>query len=160
MATFSIESNGRLERTALYYNGEQIAGARELFLNLDEEGTFDAVLQYKGKDDNTYSKQVFVDFLEQLETMPPAFSEEEAQQLQLLTVESNGEIQDTIVTINEQPLDGITSLLIHIKAPVKKNNSSFLGSLFSKETVEERGEFKAEITFRNEDGTLSVEPVF
>jgi len=46
MATFSIVSNGRIERTFVFFNGEQIAGVKEIFLNINEDGNFDAIIQY------------------------------------------------------------------------------------------------------------------
>ena len=159
MPKFAIESNGRIEKTAVYYNGEQIAGVKEVFLNLGEDGTFDAVLQYMGSDGVVHAKQIFVDHLDALKTMSPSFTEEEAQQLQLLCVESSGEIENSVVTINDQPLDGITSLIVHIKAP-EKQESGGLRSLFSSKKIPEYTDFKAEMTFRNEDGSLSTENVF
>lgn len=161
MPQLSIESNGRIEKTALYFNGEQLSGVKEVFLNLNEDGTFDAVIQYEGSDGAVYSKQLFSDHLENIKTMPPAFTEDESQQMQQLSVESSGDIENTFVSVNEQQVEGINSLLVHIKAP-KKNNSAGLRSLFgSKESdVAERGEFKAEITFRDADGSLSTEQVF
>ncbi len=159
MPKFAIESNGRIEKTAIYYNGDQLSGVREIFLNMGEDGTFDAVIQYQGTDDQLHSKQIFVDYLENVKTMSPSFTEEEAQQLQLLSVESSGEIENTVVTINDQPLDGITSLLLHIKAPVK-NDSGGLRSLFEAKKIPEYTDFKAEMTFRNEDGSLSTENIF
>lgn len=63
MATFGIESNGRLENTAVYYNGEQLAGLRQVLLNLAEDGTFDAVISYRGEDGRLYTKNPFTDYL-------------------------------------------------------------------------------------------------
>ena len=45
MVSISIESNGRLERTAIYYNGEQISKVKELLINIDEDGTFDSIIK-------------------------------------------------------------------------------------------------------------------
>jgi len=160
MNSFSIESNGRIEKTALYLNGEQIAGVREVFLNLDESGSFDAILQYQGSDDKVYSKHIFNDHLENIKTRPAAFTEYESQQLQLLTVESTGDIEGTTVLVNDQPLEGITSLLVHIKSP-QKGDGGGLASLFTtKKAIPDHEEFKAEITFRNEDDSLSTEQIF
>ncbi len=159
MPKFAVESNGRIEKTAIYYNGEQLAGVKELFLNLTEDGTFDAVLQYQGTDGALHSKQIFTDHFDNVKTMRPSFTEEEAQQLQLLSVESSGEIDSTEVTVNNQPLDGITSLIVHIKAP-EKLDSGGLRNIFSSKKIPEYTDFKAEITFRNEDGSLSTENVF
>ena len=159
MPKFAIESNGRIEKTAVYYNGEQVAGVKEVFLNLGEDGTFDAVVQYLGSDGTLHAKQIFVDHMDALKTMSASFTEEEAQQLQLLCVESSGEIENSVVTINDQPLDGITSLIVHIKAPEKLDGGG-LRSLFSTKKIPEYTDFKAEMTFRNEDGSLSTENVF
>lgn len=159
MPKFAVESNGRIEKTAIYYNGEQMAGVKEVFLNMSEDGTFDAVIQYMGSDGTLHAKQIFTDHMDSLKTMSPSFTEEEAQQLQLLVVESGGEIDSTVVTVNDQPLDGITSLIVHIKAP-EKLESGGLKSLFSSKKIPEYTDFKAEMTFRNEDGSLSTENVF
>src|SRR5688572_23098944 len=99
MPSFSIESNGRLEATTIYYNGEQLGGVREVFLNLDEDGTFDAILQYVGSDGETYTKQIFNDHLENLTVTDPGLTEDEARARRLLTVESSGDIEDTIVLL-------------------------------------------------------------
>lgn len=160
MTSFSIESNGRIEKTALYLNGEQLAGVREVFLNMDEDGTFDAIIQYQGADERLYSKHIFLDHLENLKTREAAFTEYESQQLQLLTLESSGDIEGTTILVNDQPLEGITSLLVHIKSP-QKESSGGLASLFTtKKAIPDHEEFKAEITFRNEDNTLSTEQIF
>lgn len=161
VATFSVESNGRIEKTVCYFNGEQIGGIKEVFLNLEEDGTFDAVIQYTGRDGTLYNKQIFNEHLVYVQTEEPSFTEEEAAELRLLTVESNGDIENTNVFVNNEPLDGITSLFLHIKAPIAGENSSFFGSLFGKKSGDSApAEFKAEITFRNEDDTLTTEPIF
>lgn len=145
MAEFSIESNGRIEMTAVYYNGEQLAGVREVMLNLDENGTFDGVVRYLGSDGDEHSKQIFSEYLENSQTREPAFTEEEARSLRLLTVESDGDIENTHVWIDQQEQFGIVSLFIHIKAP---------------SGTSEPPEFRAEVTYRNDDGTHSTEGVF
>lgn len=139
MAEFSIESNGRIEKTAIYYNGEQLRGVQEIVLNLDENGAFDAVLQYMGSDKTVHTKQVFTDYLDDVQTMEASFSEEEAQSLRLLSVHSDGAIEGSSVFINNEEQNGIVRLYVHIKI---------------------NEEFKAEITFREEDGTLTTEGVF
>jgi hypothetical protein len=158
MATFSIESNGLLESTAVYFNGEQISGVKEIFLNLDEEGTFDAIIQYTGTDNVQYTKQIFTDYLENLKTVEPSFTEEEAAQLQLFTVESDGGIDSAVVLLNEEQLEGVVSVLIHIKTGGQ--NKGGIRSLFSKPQIPEHDEFKAEITYRNADDTLETENIF
>lgn len=157
MATFSIESNGRLEKTAVYYNGQQLGGIREILLNLDEEGTFDAVLQYEGADKALYTKQIFSDYLNNVKIVEPTFTEEDASELVLLTIESDGELDNTAVMINDEIQEGIVNLFIHIKA-VK--NKSDVRSLFKSNSNIETSVFKAEITYRNEDNTLDTEVIF
>ncbi|MFN8358471.1 MAG: hypothetical protein U0264_01025 [Candidatus Kapaibacterium sp.] len=159
MRSFSIESNGRLENTAIYYNGEQLGGIKEIFLNLEEDGTFDAVLRYEGTDKNMYTKQIFHDYFENIKIRPASYSEEEAQNLQLLTIESDGDIENTIVYRNDQPLDGLISLLVHIKNGTAKDGG--IKALFSRAPVStEPVTFRAELTFRNDDDSTEVEGVF
>jgi hypothetical protein len=158
MATFGIESNGRLEKTALYYNGEQIGGVKEIFLNLDEDGTFDSIIQYEGKDKQHYTKNIFRDYLTNIKVSEPSFTEEEAAELQLLEIESDGDIENTMVFLNEENLEGIVNVLIHIKSTQEPNS---LHKFFAgKKYVPDHIEFKAEITFRNEDDSLETEEVF
>lgn len=64
MAEFSIEGNGRLERTAVYFNGQQLDGVREVFINISEDGEFDVLLMYVGSDGQSYTKNVFTDYLD------------------------------------------------------------------------------------------------
>jgi hypothetical protein len=158
MATFGIESNGRLEKTAVYFNGEQLGGVKEIFLNLDETGTFDAIIQYEGTDKNLYTKQLFLDYLDNVKITDPSFTEEDAADLQLLEVESNGDINNTTVNFNRETLSGIVSIFVHIKAPQVKHG---IRSYFeNKSNIPDTVEFKAEITFRNEDDTLTTEAVY
>lgn len=158
MATLGIESNGRLEKTAVYYNGEQIGGVKELYLNLDEMGSFDAIIQYEGTDKNTYTKQIFVDHLTNVQTRAPSFTEEDARDLQLLTVESDGDIESTSVFINDDMEDGIVSLFVHIKAGTSPGGIKSMFSL--KKELPEHPEFKAEITFRYDDDEVETENIF
>ena len=157
MATFGIESNGRIENTAVYFNGQQIGGVKEIFINIDEDGTFDSVLQYEGIDKKIYSKDIFNDFLENIRTTEPSFTEEESENLQNLTIESNGELENTEVFLNGEFAEGIVSMLIHIKGVESKTG---LRAMFSKSSIPDHAEFKAEITFRNDDDTIDVEDIF
>ena len=157
MPTFSIESNGLLEKTAIYYNGEQLGGIKEVFLNLDEEGTFDAFIQYEGTDKSLYTKQIFTDYFENIKVVEPTFTEEEAEELQLLTIESDGEISNSVLMFNNEELEGVVSLEVHIKGT---NKVSGLKSLFKQNDLSDKPVFKAEITFRNEDESLETESVF
>ena len=159
MPEFSIESNGLLQKTAVYYNGDQLKEVKEIFLNLDEQGSFDAIIQYEGGDEQIYTKNIFVDYLEQVQTTPPLFTEEEARSLTLLAVSSDGDIESTTVAINDVEQVGIVSLYVHIKAPTEVE-----GGLFrffdGKKDIPERPEFKAEIVFREDDGRLTTEGLF
>lgn len=160
MPTFSIESNGRIEQTAVYYNGQQIKGIKEVFLNLDEEGTFDSVIQYEGSDKEIHTKHIFEERLTNVVFTEPSFSQEdiEEMQLQLLTVESQGDIETCEVFHNDEPLDGIVNIYVHIK-PAK--TKTFMEKVLkSKNSLPETESFKAEITFRNEDDSLETEEIF
>lgn len=157
MATLAIESNGRLEKTAVYFNGEQIAGIKELFLNLDEEGTFDAIIQYEGTNKQIYTKSIFTDYLDNIKVTEPTFTEEEARALQLIAIDSEGFIDDTYVYLNDEQQDGIVSVLIHIKGA---ETTSGLRKLLNKSNIPDTVEFKAEITYRNEDDSIETERIF
>ncbi|MFH1050026.1 MAG: hypothetical protein V1779_03735 [bacterium] len=157
MPAFSIESNGRLEKTAVYYNGEQLGGIKEILINIDEEGTFDAFIQYEGSDKNLYTKQIFTDYFDNVKVVEPTFTEEEAEELQLLTINSDGKIENSILLLNDEEQDGVVSLEIHIKGT---NKVSGLKSLFIQNDLSDKPVFKAEITFRNEDDSIETENVF
>lgn len=158
MAGIGIESNGRIEKTAVYYNGECLKGIKELFINLDEEGTYDGIIQYEGIDKNIHTKNIFSDYMTNLQIADPPFTEEEALNLQLVEIESGGEIESTMVYQNEEPLEGIVSLFIHIKGTENKNS---LRNLFSsRKNIPDEVQFKAQITFRNEDGSIETEDIF
>ncbi len=159
MATLGIESNGRLEKTAVYLNGDRVRGVKEIFLNMDEDGTFDAVIQYEGYDKSIYTKQLFSEPLQDIITAEPAFTEEEAQFLNLLEIESNGDIEETFVYKNGEILDGVIHLLLHIKSGQTEKGG--LKSLFSsKKQNSNQAEFKAQVTFRNEDNSTETEDIF
>ncbi|MGQ9819731.1 MAG: hypothetical protein ACUVQ1_07400 [Candidatus Kapaibacteriales bacterium] len=158
MPTLAIESNGTIEMTAVYYNGNQLAGIRELFLNLDEDGTFDALIVYKDKFGQEYVKHPFNDYLDNIEFKEPTFTEEEAKNLHLLEIESDGNIQNTLVYYDHQPLDGLVNLFLHIKAPIVKK--SLISSLLGKGKYTENVEFKATFTFRYEGGQIQSEDIF
>ena len=160
MPSLSIESNGRLENTAIYINGMQIGGVKEILLSLDEDGTFDAVIQYLGTDKEVYTKQLFRDTLSNLKTVPPSYTEAEAErlQLQLLTIESEGGIETTDVLINDEYEEGIVNIFLHIKSATQ--NKKGISSVFGKKEQIETETFKAQITYRNEDETLETEEIF
>ncbi|MBC8144566.1 MAG: hypothetical protein H7X80_03205 [bacterium] len=161
MPSFSIESNGRLETTTIYFNGEQLGGVREVFLNLDEDGTFDAILQYVGSNGETFTKQIFNDHLESLVVTEPSLTEDEARARRLLTVDSSGDIEDTMVLLDEEPLDGMTNLMVHIKGKANTGSEKGIRSLFkTTNEVSESPEFRAEATYRNDDESLSTERIF
>lgn len=157
MATFSIESNGHLEKTAVYLNGQQLGGIQEVMLNVDEEGVFDAVIQYEGTDKQVYTKQIFWEQLTNIRLTEPSFTEDEAKELRLLTIESDGRVENTAVFINEEQQNGIVNLFVHIKAV--KNKQDFR-SLFKSNKQIENSVFRADITYRNEDESIETEEIF
>jgi hypothetical protein len=161
MRAVTVESNGRLEKTAVYVGGEQLAGIRELLIHLDEDGTFDAYLEYEGSDGVVRNKEVFGEYLEGLRTRPPAFSEEEARSLRRLTIESDGTIGNTIVAVDDEVLDGLIRLFVHLKGRGAGAAPSGLARFFgSKEPAPAANAFRAEATFRYEDGSERTEEVF
>ncbi|MEJ5286791.1 MAG: hypothetical protein CH6_1665 [Candidatus Kapaibacterium sp.] len=158
MAVLSIESNGTIELTAVYYNGQQVGGLKELFLNLSEDGTFDSVIVYTGTDGLEYLKNPFTDYLDNIVYREPAFTEEEAQQLHLLTIESDGDIENTLVYYDNEMLDGLVNLFVHIKSPSRGQSS--ITSLFKKEKPVEGAIFKATFTFRYPGDIIKTEEIF
>lgn len=158
MRELSIESNGSLEKTAVYINGEQIGGIHQMMVHISENGDFDTIIVYEGTDKQMYTKNIFADYLDNLKKVPPTFTEEEAEFLRLLTVTSDGNIENTMVYINEEEQVGITDLLVQIQrgTPVQKSFTS----MFKKQEIGERPVFRAEVQYRNEDDSLSTEPVF
>lgn len=160
MREFSIESNGSLEKTALYFNGEQIGGVRQLMLHISENGDFDTIIVYEGTDKNIYTKNIFTDYLDNLKKMPPSFDDEEAQYLRLLSIQSDGNLENTMVYINEEPQEGIVDLLVHIERGAPVQSGGF--SLFKKNSGPSTtgSVFRAEIQYRNMDDTLSTESIF
>ena len=112
MAVLSIEGNGLLEKTAVYYNGSQISGIKEIFVNLDEDGTFDALIQYEGTDKELYTKQVFEDYLNNIKIVSPSFTEEESKMMQLFTIDSDGSISGTTLFLNELTAFGMCFKII------------------------------------------------
>lgn len=158
MAVLSIESNGTIELTAVYYNGQQVGGLSELFLNLSEDGTFDAVIAYTGTDGREYLKNPFTDYLDNIVYREPAFTEEEASQLHTLTIESDGDIENTSVYYDDEMLDGLVNLFLHIKSPRKGKSS--IASLLKKEKPSESAIFKATFTFRYPGDVIKTEEIF
>jgi len=159
MPELSIESNGRLEKTAVYYNGEQIRGIKEILLNLDENGTFDAVIQYEGLDKNIYTKNIFLEELANIRFTSPAFTEEESKHLNLLQLTSNGDIADTSVGFNGSMLDGLVSLFLHIRSPNAPKEG--IMKIFSDDDEEYKAAaFKSEFVFRNQDDSITRESIF
>lgn len=160
MRTFSIESNGRIEKTALYLNGEQLSGVNEVFIHIDEDGTFDAVIEYVGSDGQARTKQLFTDYLDKMKVTPPVFTEEEARYLQLLTIESNGDVSETLLYYNDVPLEGVVDILLHIRKGASNTSSLFTSLIKGKKTLPDDEAFRAEMMFRNENDTLELETLF
>ncbi len=161
MAEFSIESNGSLEKTAIYYNGEQLAGVRQLVLHISEEGDFDTILVYEGTDKNIYTKNIFADYLDNIKKVPPTFTEEESQSLRYLSVQSDGTLENTFVLIDDEPQDGIVDLLVQIERATPTQKTGF--ALFGKKDEVSSGTgsvFRAEVQYRNQDDSLSTENIF
>jgi hypothetical protein len=158
MREFSIESNGSLEKTALYINGEQIGGIHQLMLHISEDGDFDTIIAYEGSDKQMYTKNLFADYLDNIKKVPPTFSEEDAQYLRLLTVTSDGNLENTMVYINEEPQEGIVDLLVQIQRGSAPQRS--ITTMFKKQVPGETPTFRAEIQYRNQDDSLSTELIF
>jgi hypothetical protein len=159
MRELSIESNGSLEKTAVYMNGEQLGGIHQMMLHISEDGDFDTILVYEGTDKQMYTKNMFSDYLDNIKKVPPTFSEEEAQFLRLLTVTSDGSLESTMVYINEEPQDGIVDLLVQIQRGTPAQRGG-ITTMFKKQESVDRPLFRAEIQYRNEDDTVSTESVF
>mgnify|MGYP000019282220 CR=1 FL=1 len=159
MRELSIESNGSLEKTAVYINGEQIGGIHQMMLHINEDGDFDTIFVYEGTDKQMYTKNLFADYLDNIKKVPPTFTEEEAEFLRLLTVTSDGDLNNTLVYINEEPQDGIVDLLVQIQrgSPAQRGG---ITSMFKKAEPGESPVFRAEIQYRNEDNSISTESVF
>jgi hypothetical protein len=160
MPQFSIEGNGRLERTAIYYNGQQLDKVREVFIHISEDGDFDALIMYVGTDGQHYTKNIFTDYLDNVCTEPPGFTEEEAASLQMLTVDSDGSLESTLLARNDEEQDGVVRLYVHIKAPTVEEGRGLRSWFGGKKNIPERAEFAAEITYREIDGSLTTEGVF
>ncbi len=160
MAEFSIEGNGRIERTAIYFNGQQLDGVREVFVNISEDGEFDVLLMYIGIDGQPYTKNVFTDYLDNVKTEPAGFTDEEAQTLNLLTIVSDGSLDSTVVARNNEEQFGVVRLYVHIKAPSVQDGKGLRSWFGGAKSIPERAEFVAEITYREDDGQLTTEGVF
>lgn len=156
MAELSIESNGTIELTAVYYNGKQLGGLSEIFLNLSEDGTFDAVVSYSGTDGKEYIKNPFTDYLDNVQYREPSFTEEEAKQLHLLTIVSDGEIDNTMVYFDNEVVDGLVNLFVHIKSPKRAKTLIFSAA----KKLVESAIFKATFTFRYEGDIIRTEEIF
>lgn len=159
MPVFEIESNGMIEDTLIHINGRQISGLKEIFVNIDEDGTFDSLIKYTGSDGKLYTKNIFSDFLDNLQLSAPTLTVEEAQNLRPLTIDSDGSLENTIVAIDDYEQDGVVSLFVHIVAPSGIKKPGF--TLFKKEESDySPGNFVAEITYRNTDNSVETEKIF
>lgn len=160
MPELSIEGNGRLERTAIYYNGQQLDKVREIFIHISEDGDFDALIMYVGSDGQHYTKNLFTDYLDGVQTEPPGFTSEEASSLQMLTIDSDGTLESTLLLRNNEEQDGVVRLYVHIKAPTVEEGRGLRSWFGGSKNIPERAEFAAEITYREIDGSLTTEGVF
>lgn len=159
MVSISIVSNGRLEKTAIYINGEQITGLREIFISINEEGEFNSAIKYNSSNNNELVKNIFTDELPLIQVSEPSFTEEELMALQTITIESDGDLENTFVYWNEEEQEGIVSLFVHIKAPTKEKKPG-LGGMFGKTSTLPDAVCDAEITFREFDNSITVEKIF
>ena len=160
MVEFSIESNGLLKKTAIYYNGQTIQGIKEIYMNISEDGDFDAILKYMGDDELEYSKHIFEDSLTSIKLGDPVFTEAEAEDLTLLTIKSDGNLENTEVLIDDEFEDGIVELFLHIKT-AQREEQGFFDKLMKKEEKKiDNSEFRAEITYRNDDDSIETERIF
>jgi hypothetical protein len=125
---------------------------------LNEDGTFNSIIKYVGIDSKEYIRNIFEDELSLLQVTEPSFTDEELAALQVITVESDGDVSDTYIYWNDEEQGGIVSVFIHIKAPTKEKKSII--NLFGKDKVYADSVCSAEITFREEDDTLTIEKVF
>ena len=160
MRTISIESNGRIEKTAVYLNGEQIAGIKELLLSIDEEGIFNAIISFTTSSGTVLTKQLFTDDLSQLQRRGAAFSEDEAMDLRSLAVESDGTLDNTSVFMNNEFIDGIVSIMVHIMIDSVQKRGNVFSKIFSKNQSYSETRFLSEIVLRNLDGSESIESIF
>jgi hypothetical protein len=160
MPELSIEGNGRLERTAIYYNGQQLDKVREIFIHISEDGDFDALIMYVGSDGQHYTKNLFADYLDSVLTEPAGFTHEEAASLQMLTLESDGTLELTQLFRNGEQQEGVVRLYVHIKAPTVEEGRGLRSWFGGSKNIPERVEFAAEITYRELDGSLTTEGVF
>ena len=159
MRTITIESNGRLERTAIYVNGEQVAGVRELLISIDEEGTFHSIISLISGSGIQVTKQLFTDDISQLQRKEAAFTSEESFQLQSFSIESDGDLEQTSLFMNDDFVVGVVSIIIHIRIETSQPTKS-LFSWFTKHRNVHENVFQTEIVFRNPNGTHSVESIF
>ncbi|MCS6807288.1 MAG: hypothetical protein RML40_00505 [Bacteroidota bacterium] len=160
MREISIESNGSLEKTAVYINGEQVGGIHQIMLHISEDGDFDTIIVYEGTDKQMYTKNIFTDYLDNIKKVPPTFTEEEAQFLRLLTITSDGLLENTMVYINEEPQDGIVDLLVQIQRGSPAQSSGFTSIFKKQQGYGEQAIFRAEIRYRNPDESISTELIF
>ncbi|MCE2755719.1 MAG: hypothetical protein LW818_06995 [Ignavibacteriae bacterium] len=160
MRTISIESNGRIEKTAVYLNGEQITGIKELLLSIDEEGIFNAIISFTSSSGTLLTKQLFTDDLSQLQRREAAFSEDEAMDLRSMAIESDGTLDNTSVFMNNEFIDGIVSIMVHIMIDSVQKRENVFTKIFSKNQSYSETRFISEIVLRNPDGSESIESIF
>jgi hypothetical protein len=103
---------------------------------------------------------VFTDYLDNIQTEPAGFTEEEAQSLNLLTIVSDGTLDSTVVARNHEEQFGVTQLYVHIKAPSVQEGGGLRSWFGGAKSIPERAEFVAEITYRENNGELTTEGVF
>jgi hypothetical protein len=149
MRTLDIWSNGLIHQTILCFNSQQLVGVREFLLDLNEDGTFRVLINYEGADGEFRVKNPFTDHLVSLRTTSLA---DDDVPRSVLTIESNGTIESTAISFNQQELSGVVSLLIYMRR-VREGVIHWLRH-------GDRDEFVSEITFREADGRLTQEVLF
>lgn len=160
MRTISIESNGRIEKTAIYVNGEQVSGIRELLVSIDEEGTFNTIISFEDQTGIIHTKNLFTDDLSLLRRKDASFTIEDSLQLKVFTIESDGDLENTSLYMNDEFIEGVFSILIHLKANSHKQKQTFLSSLFNNKQLASEIYFQTEIVYRNSDDSHSIESIF
>ena len=101
-----------------------------------------------------------MDYLENVRTEPPGFSEEEARSLSLFAVISDGELAQTTILRNNEEQNGVVSVYVHVKAPSVPQGGGLRAFFGGQKEIPEHTEFKAEIVYREDNGDLTTEGIF
>lgn len=93
-----------------------------------------------------------------LKTTEPTLTDLELESLITLTIESDGNLENTSVFIDDEYQEGVVSLYVHIKGA--DNKDGIRKFLSSKYYIPDTPELFTEIIFRNEDGSIDKEKIF